>query len=422
MVDTKDQKIKKSDKVENVNIENEKIKNLIKIRNISHIFYLFSFVSIVVVFIIYLYSSKTNRSCQYGSTLFCNTETKYPIKETSEQFNELIFKEFNGEFRDTIIIKIPISDNKNYELDYYFKKTGGDKHPIKTEPDIGVSYFTSGASIYFSLPKVATIRNNLIKITSIILNTSPSGAGLNFSEDDQQFSLIYNYQSTNIMSLKPIIISPEVNNMFSETQITQTVPENYEDNMIILLQINKSQEKNCDPGSGKNDCICLDPSYVPQIKCSDYTFQPERNIYCPHHHPDCTLCTSDNLSHNCGFHFCNPSSQEDPSSETFEPYSGSQSLTGSFYQNSNVPKVNKSDSSKFFVGSESLLKKLGSDSIDDLKNYASYQPTKFCGGNSFTTNNFNNVAGGNPQFNTTNSNAPLFARYPRWEEGKNFDF
>lgn len=395
---------------------NEKINNLIKFRNTTHIFYFFSFACFLVFYIMYLVSNKKISSCTYGSTLFCNNETKYPIILNSSQLilNEIKFKNNSPGTGSSTLIAYPYRGTSNYNINYFFGTTGGTDYGN----GIGVSYQTDGASIYFN-PIPGNLSSSLVNWTKTILeNKVGEFLIVNSLASSNQGAFEYRYK-TNQSSIKPIIPS---NNKISgtPTQPSPTDNDSVNGNWVNLLKRNQIQsEKGCSSGTSAG-CAVPDPSYVSNKLCSNFVQNPTTGFYCPPDNLNCELCTSTTIEpyNNCGFAFCNPSN-DTISSNDFR------NNTYGFYQNSLIPKQKPGEYTyKVGVNGPELSDVLGVGQ-EEFPNY-NLQSNNFAAGSEPHLNNYDNQAtDSNKAADITDQNQSNFlvnAKFGQWSEDKGFDF
>jgi hypothetical protein len=288
------------------NLKIEYYNSLKKFRDISIYFYLTSFLFITIFFIFYLYASKNNKSCQYGSTLFCNTEKTYPINSNSSNSNYLQITFSNKGYPSSglCVVGYPYSTGVSYyNIDYYFDAIPSG---INSYGDVGISFNNDyGASLYLNN------NNNDVLIansTLFILENNPyTNSTLEFLYSTSNNVIEYIYATNNTNNS---IVT--INNIDNSTFVTSTVTTYSSTNpalgnWITLLQNNKDQHNGgCSSGSNKSGCACVDPSFVSSNSCENLVLNKTTGIYCPPDNLNCTLCSSTNSTAGCGYLFCTP--------------------------------------------------------------------------------------------------------------------
>ena len=401
-------------------------------RKVSVYFYIFSFFCIVASFIIFLYANKNNRSCQYGSTLFCSTDTKYPInfKDASASAYQIEFYPYNPIDKVETTINFPFFDTidneeKDFYIDYYFGTSGGDT--VDTiNSYIGISVIPNvGASLYFQPVPSSNFDVQLKNITEFILETSNEFINIIDSTEGDNF-LEYYINTDEDSQISP----PNQHNFYSSKNIKIDKTDPLNSNWVNLLTNFQNQKKyGCSPGNQKA-CACADPSIVSNKPCNEYHLNPLTGFYCPATHPGCsTLCgVNSTKEDNCGYTFCNPSGvNEDKAATKFYKF-------GTYNSNyiDGLRNPDNSDIYKLGIAGPKLIG--GLNNLDEnnftgskLKNYPSYQLNNFCAGKKFGKNNFDNndLTSVTDQFPDTYNNDsynPLLSQFPNFEEGKQFDF
>ena len=421
-------------------------------RDVSVYFYMVSFFMITIMFVFYLIGSKNNRSCQYGSTLYCNTEKFYytGFKENGE-YLQIVFKQPTGTITagTSYTLGYPYIDTvgTRYNIVYYFNEAApANVTNILTGDNIttGISLNgTTGASIYFtntSRPDGVTLN----KMTEFVLLNS----GITTFEiltpnvaSPADSTLDYHYPTSNAglqaITLPSTITSVDKFYSFPSGQtITWSGANPVKSNWLNLIKNNKDQHLyGCSSGN-LAACACIDPSYTPDIMCNDLILNKDSGLYCPPEFPKCTeACTPSNAynNNNCGYRFCSsgvvPNSFSD-SKTTRQTYG-----KGS-YQNAFIPGAKKSQSQDIYtVGyhGENLADNLaiasGWTSGDvDLVDYAQVQRRTMCGGTLSTNNNIDDsttTTGINIKSKSTlaaNSYTPQFGVSPNFSLANKFNF
>lgn len=401
----------------------------IKFRDTSIYFYMFSFFCVTVFFIFYLYANKNNRSCQYGSTLFCNTEQTYPLAQSSsgQQYNKITFLTFNPVGNVEKTIQFPYQSSNNtayYNLNYYFGTSGGPTVDVLSG-GVGVSFNGSqGASLYFKNPPTV-LAPQLAHWTNFILtNASP-----NFIVNQpvkQVNNNIIEYTYVNESNGNGITEVSNVSNFISVDLLTTDSSDPLSDNWMNLLKNNKKQHQyGCSSGNLSN-CACIDPSFITSKLCDNYILNESSGLYCPPNNLNCSICTPSDTSGNCGYRFCSPSNNTSDS----DVYNNLNQL-GS-YQNTFVPGFKNNDSKYYKKGIDgSLLTDILGITVgsnfspsSDFGKYTTLQNNIFCGGSTGpATNNFDDQPITTGKVDISNGGiTPLYSQYPIWNSSNNFDF
>ena len=402
----------------------------LKFRNTSIYFYMFSFFCITSLFIIYLYASKNNRSCQYGSTLFCNTEQKYPLAPPTNnnlQYNELTF---NYKYTTPIYYTVQYPYlNGNFDIVYHFGTSGGSNVDIIAD-NIGLSLNgIYGASIYFQYP-TNNINTLLASYTLLILNNSDLNLQIGQPINNGNDIIEYTYKNYTNNDLSEIT----TNSVFAKAQqVNYQASDPISDNWLNLLKNNQLQHQAGCSSNNTNACACIDPSYITQNTCDNYVLNKTSGLYCPPDNLNCIECTSDTINeNNCGFKFCRASNYNVSSTQDASYQQLNKGNLG-FYQSTYVPGFNKQNEPSYYKKGINgpLLTDLLGVTIDSsnpantvLNQYATLQNLNFCAGSLPTLNNINDgTIGTDGKAEITNANTnPLFAKYPVWDSNKKFDF
>lgn len=403
-------------------VNKETLNSIKYFRNTSFFYYLFSMTLIIVFLSLSLVASKNNRSCQYGSTLFCRSETYFnEAFGNDDEYFTLTYTPYSG-LAGNNIIKYPLGDDY-ITIDYHFIETIPSGYKKYGNSSIGLSTVSSGGSIYFNTNSVASAENITI-FTNLIFE--------NFS---QNIDII----SKNKTTLKYIpesteSIQPTSNSFFSSSNnnLNQT---SYPKNWLSLLQELKSQHVN---GCKKtaNHCACIDPNFISGKTCSDYHFNKSNGLYCPKDKPNCdTPCTGSNDTTDCGYRFC--SHQPKPSTTGLKTIPPNGSSNEGYYQNNFISGIKKPNTSNIYkLGKNTLfindefLEDIDSSNFnaaDDLAKYPSYQYNSFCGGTDSSNSNYhdssNSTATKPFTTETTDNYTPQYSTDPNTIANKNnYDF
>ena len=300
----------------------EAISQIKHFRNVSVYFYMVSFFMITIMFVFYLVGSKNNRGCQYGSTLFCNTEKFYYVglNNTNNNYLEINFKQPTDAIPDDSIytLQYPYSTADYYDIDYHFVTTVPSAVTTLINSDhtkMGISLNgTAGASIYF-INNLRPEGITLNKITEFVISKSgiqsfkiltpsyptPTNATMNYYYPTNNNTL--NKINTPNISTNNKFFSPDGDSSVVSWSSAHPVKSNW----INLLTNNKNQHKyGCSSGYQKA-CACIDPSYTSELMCDDLILNTDSGLYCPAAHPGCSVpCPVGNteMTTNCGFRFC----------------------------------------------------------------------------------------------------------------------
>jgi len=424
----------------NKNIDIAKYKHF---REVSIYFYLVSFFFVTVFFIFYLYASKNNRSCQYGSTLYCNTEHYYYVSGTEGEFNQLTFKNYSPSTNSTLTtpdtIRYPYNSTPDYyNIDYYFGISGGDS-VSNIDNTVGVSFNTGGASVYFD-QNGPYLANDLSNWTRFLIskNNNNQFEILEPVKNSTEGVFEYSYPAIDNNDLNPI--TPATKAGFYTTQTPQwenSAP--VKTNWVNLLKNNQTQHSiGCSSGSSIG-CACVDPGYISNVKCNDYVLNTASGLYCPPDFLNCTVPCDANTTTQCGYRFCSAGNNIDPDQINSQNATNPDGLTklggnNGFYQNSIIPGMKTPNNANIYtvgVKGELLTNALGinnnfklRNTIDGFAGYPTLQDRGFCGGTSINKNNFDDTVGGIPKFSdgTNSSYNPQYATYPRFSDENKFDF
>ena len=431
----------KKKKVDKKGIDIKKYKHF---RKVSIIFYIFSFSIITIFFIFYLYANKNNRSCQYGSTLHCNTENYYYVSGNDGEFNQINFQNYSPSVDSTLttptIIKYPYTSTPDYyEIDYYFGISGGTV-VSNVNNTVGISFRTIGASIYFnqSSPHLASDLSNWTRFV-ISENNLSNFEILEPVKNSTEGLFEYSYVSGDKNENQPI--SPaNVANFYNTEQPQWENVKPVKTNWINLLKNNKTQHSiGCSSGSSIG-CACIDPGYVSSIRCDDYILNPLSGLYCPPENLNCTVpCANSSDTTTCGHRFCSVANNFDPNQINTASNSNPDGLTkigqNGYYQNSIISGMktpNKADIYTIGVKGSLLTTALGINNTnfnlrsttDGFAGYPTLQSRNFCGGTSINKNNFDDNVGDTNKFSSTTSSSynPQYATFPKFSDENKFDF
>jgi hypothetical protein len=424
----------------------EVILNLKHFRDVSIYFYMTSFFMITIMFIFYLVGSKNNRSCQYGSTLHCNTEKFYYSNlNKGESYLELVFNQPESMTAGTCFtLGFPYDPTNYYNIDYYFGVAGGATVTdifTTDNTNIGISFNgTIGGSIYFnntSRPEAVTLN----KITEFVLlnndiSTIKIFAPTAKTANDATLDYDYVRSQDGIIAFTHPTIST-ANSFFTYEQKQYDASDPVKSNWITLLDNNKKQHKyGCSPGYLLG-CACVDPNFETSLICNDYILNEDYGLYCPPQWLGCSKPCSGDVSgeNNCGYRFCSngilstTATKPDGSTNTRQNYGDK-----STYQNAFIPGIKPEDigENAYTVGykGESLAANLGLTGTwnkSQLSDVAQVQLRSMCAGETaFDTNNVNDSATrtGNvalPGSLGTNSYTAQFSKYPNFANDT-FDF
>lgn len=395
------------------NLKIEYYNSLKKFRDVSIYFYLTSFLFITIFFIFYLYASKNNKSCQYGSTLFCNTEKTYPINSnnSTNKYLQITFSNKDYPSSGLCVVGYPYSGISYYNIDYYFDAIPSG---INSYGNVGISFNNNyGASLYLNN------NNNDVLIANstlfILENNHYTNSTLEFLYSTSNNVIEYIYANIN-STIKNIDNSKFVTSTVTTYSSTNPVLGNW----ITLLQNNKDQHNGgCSSGnSNKSGCACIDPSFVSSNSCENLVLNKTTGIYCPPDNLNCTLCSSTNLT-DCGYRFCTPYNYTIPINSNNVNYQNAQTKG---------LKNPTDDSYTIGKGGQLLSTYLGyTFSTKKDTGFASYavpQSLNFCGGTTHSNNNINDGTDKNPPIPSSFSTGynPQFATHPKLNSNNNFDF
>ena len=413
------------------------VKYIKHFRNISIAYYLFSFTIIAVFFIMYLISEKNNRSCQYGSTLYCNNEIHYNAALSEEkEFYDIVFKDVDTTDTSAHSVGYPYSGVSRYSIDYYFNTLPAS---ITNNIDgVGVSFdSTNGASIYFS--EASNSGEKIQAWTRLVLYRSDISSDITILDVDNSNNNSLNYQyfdeSTNApnISLSPhdkIIENSTIDNL---NNTNEPIPVNW----FNILNTLQTQAKTGCSLNNLEACACIDPSFISPKVCSQYYFNKKTSRYCPFDNPNCELCVQGQTT-GCGYRFCRygtlPSKKEalNPlNTDTSAPKQG-------YYQSSYNPGgKNSVNSSSYVIGSNpaNLLTRFldGYDktaytnsATNGINAYPQAQHLTFCSGTAIGKQNYtDNINTVTTKFSSgiAANYYPQFGTSPNFNISKgNFDF
>jgi len=414
-------------------------------RKVSVYFYLTSFFLITLVFIIYLYANKNNRSCQYGSTLFCSTDTKYPLNFENDinAAYQIEFLKYNptipsGGLEKTIQFPYVNDDENNdfYDINYYFGISGGNTVKI-INSDTGVCFRgAQGASIYFKTIPDNNFDLQLKNTTEFVLeNANPKFTIIMSVEGDNYLEYYYINSDTDT----PVDVTPtNIDNFYSSKTIKINSSDPLNSNWVNLLNNLQDQKKfGCSSGN-QAACGCADPSFTTTISCNDYHLNKETGFYCPSENPGCsTLCTVNSTAEdNCGYTFCNTNGITNEKTN----HTGLYTTKGGTYQNSYIDGLKQKNNSTYYklgIDGPQLIDNLKGfdstnfvadgniDSNNSLTAYPSFQLTNFCGGTAATTNNYDNknISSGTSLLKNNDTNYdPRLSQHPIFSLGNQFNF
>jgi len=380
---------------------------------VSKYYYLTTFFIMTVFFILYLWANKNNRACQYGSTLYCPTETPYYLHGSNDSYIQIEF--INTTKTIATKVNYPYSTTATYDIVYNF----GVALPSTVKDygsGTGVSFNTTyGASIYF--PASTTyLASDTKNWSEFVLKNSGINLDLYIIDNDNNPNTIeYTYAFVSDDTLTKI--TPATGNFYTSKTITNNSLEPIKANWVNLLKKNKVQETGCATDVSK--CACIDPSYISYVNCLDYVFVKSKGYYCPPNNLNCSLCTGSTDSTDCGHRFCSTNQI------TANDKSGYEKLDKGYYQTSNITGIRKPTTSDYTlgVGGELLTTALSAGSYENLPDYPPYQKHRICGGTGVKKNNFNDGTTVDPKFTTTTAGYnPQHSTKPRLDNGKNFDF
>lgn len=393
------------------NLKIEYYNSLKKFRDVSIYFYLTSFLFITIFFIFYLYASKNNKSCQYGSTLFCNTEKTYPINSNSSNSNylQITFSNTGYPSSGLCVVGYPYSTGVSYyNIDYYFDAIPSG---INSYGDVGISFNNDyGASLYLNNNNDVLIANS----TLFILENNP------YTNSTLEF--LYS-TSNNVIEYIYLNINSTINNIdnskfISSALTTYSSTNPALGNWITLLQNNKDQHNGgCSSGnSSKSGCACVDPSFVSSNSCENLVLNKTTGIYCPPDNLNCALCSPDN-STECGYLFCTPYNYTIPINNN----------NNVNYQNAQTKGLKNPTDDSYTIGKGGQLLSSylnNTEGYNGLTSYAVPQGLNFCGGTTSSKNNINNGTDINPPIPSSFSTGynPQFATHPKLNSNNNFDF
>jgi hypothetical protein len=423
------------------NIDIDKYKHF---RKVSIIFYIFSFTIITISFIFYLYANKNNRSCQYGSTLYCNTENYYYVTGTEGDFNQITFQNYSPSSDSTLTspttIRYPYSNTPDYyDINYFFGISGG---PVVTNINdtVGISARSEGASIYFD-QEAPYLSSDLANWTRFLIsqNNISSFTILEPVKNSVVGLFEYSYASGD-KNDNEAITPANIANFYNTEQPQWENVQPVKTNWMNLFKNNKNQHTaGCSAGSTIG-CACIDPGYISSIKCNDYVLNTESGLYCPPENLNCTVpCTDSSDSSGCGYRFCSVANNIDPnqinSNSTTNPDGLTKLGKNGYYQNSVISGMKTpNDASIYTVGVKGglLTSALGvptnnfslRSTTDGFAGYPTLQNRSFCGGTSTNKNNFGDNIGDTQKFSDSASDTynPQFATYPKFNADTKFDF
>jgi hypothetical protein len=400
------------------------IKKLKNFRDVSIYFYLTSFLFITIIFTFYLYANKNNRSCQYGSTLYCNTEKTYSINTNSGmKYLKINFLDNKYLTSGLFVVGYPYSKTASvtnyYNIDYYFDAVPSSG--VNNYGSVGISFNGSyGASLYLgnNNPAVSLVRNT----TEFILQQNEVSTAINFltpTENNVNNTIEYIYPGT------IAVINNANSNFINSNTVSYAGLENPKGNWITLLNNNKKQhEGGCSVGSNNPVCACIDPSFISNISCENYVLNESTGIYCPPGTLNCELCTDTNGSEICGYSFCNNGILNTDGLNSLN----SNNNNMGYYQDADIkglktgPNVTSNNYTTGGVNTGTLLPGF-IYGTNGLTNYPTVQTTNFCAGKTSTTNNFDNKTTQPNSLTPASDNYnPQLATHPRFDSTKKFGF
>ena len=414
----------------------------IKFRDTSIYFYMFSFFCMTAFFIMYLYANKNNRLCQYGSTLFCNTEQKYPLAQGADSgINDAIQLTFQTNFiapqGSIYTIKFPYQNNNYYNIDYYFGIPGGDDVKLYSG-NIGLSFNGAvGASFYYQANQ-APFASLLANWTTVILQNANPEFIINLPNKQGNDNVIeYYYVSLSENNLENIIVPSTSPKIASSQLIGKDNAEPISDSWMNLLRNIQTQHKQGCRTGNRNGCACIDPSFITPKLCDQLVLNKSTGIYCPPNNLNCSLCSGDDSdSNDCGYRFCRASNNNiiGANDETSNTYTRPSSTQQGYYQNTYVPGIKDKTSGgpyKRGAGGKTLTDLLSLEEISSsnpantaFSNIGTLQNLNFCAGTSPTNNNYDNSPiNDNGKVDISgNEITALYAIYPTWDSNGAFDF
>jgi len=398
-------------------VSEEDLKDLKYFTNVSMVYYFFSFLVALLFYSFYLVSNKKERSCQYGSTLFCSNEKHYNASLGEE--NQYYSSKFLGNTStDTTTVNFPYSGVSTYAISYYFDSLPS--NITNRSGNVGISVNgTIGSSVYFA---DSTVNGETIQRWTRYLLYNSGINNIIILDTDNNDILDYTYADDTNSTLVEFSSPSFIQNS------TQTVT-NHEDvpvNWLHILETLQIQTKTGCSSGNRSACACIDPSFVSPKVCSQYIFNKNTGYYCPPDNLNCELCqdaTENSKNDKCGYRFCRLGPNPPDTNKGLKDNSNR-----GYYQNNIIGNAKTNSVNEYTTRGSLLSDKLtGSVTTEnDLINYPSLQQNLFCAGKEPGNNNFNNTVTGEntDSFNDyTNSDYyPQFSRHPQVNSQDNYDF
>lgn len=393
-------------------MNNNNLKKIEHFRNISIGYYIFSFTIITIFFCFFLISNKKNRSCQYGSTLFCRNDKQYLLsKDTTKNYNSITFS--SDPKSGTINFK------QNFEINYNI----GDPIPsniTNVNNGVGISQRSSGASIYIAASDPTTsILQSVTRYTLLESSIKEDIEILNVANNNSVTTTTLDYFIDPPSSTFPTFTNSIATNTISNFSPADDIYTNWS-NLLDPL----NNKNGCSINDVSN-CACVDPSFVTNKLCTNLIYNYDSGLYCPATSPNCTTACENSSSTDCGFTFCRSGANPDNTKGGY-----SNITDDGLYLNTTIPlKSGPVALSKYKINNEGIENYLdGTPSTDNLKDYPSVQFISFCGGKSKTNNNYFNESNTKKtnlfsDLDTSNNYTPQFSTQPNFiTNSKNFDF
>ena len=408
-----------------------------RIRKFTLSYIAISFGFVVIFLIFYLVSSKNNRMCQYGGTLFCNNEIHYTASLGEENtFFTITYSDYTGS--ENLNVKYPYSGTSTYNIDYYFNSLPASI--TNRIVNIGISSNGSiGSSIYFQNSSVTGEAIQTWTRYSLITSDIKNKILVGDIDKTSNTVLEYTYYDDTTRVLNNI--QPTSNSFFSSSTTQANNHDPLPVNWLHLLKPLRIQAAGCSVGN-TSACAVIDPSFVSPKSCSQYYFNSNTSFYCPPSNPNCSLCseTQNSRTDNCGYRFCRPGLVPQDKTGFHGGTTGDVVSTNSrgYYQNNYIPGKRAPDDPDAYVIGDSgdkLIDKLdglessnfnSSSDSNGLAAYPMLQQRTIAAGTGTDKNNFDNSTRLGTTSSFTNSSQssyyPQFATQPNTNTDGNFDF
>lgn len=247
-------------------------------KKISVFFYAFTLILIPILFIFYLISNKNNKNCNYGSTLYCNTEQTYPENiGTGSNVYTVVSTIPSFHSTDPVTVTFPNS----ITVDYYKTIPSGFK-TFPAYPDIGFSIGpvsaagSFGCSIYYTTDPSSNLQ--IIRTTEKVLKLSTSQTinnDLITGEDSIVFKGSADCQNSGLFTC--------VKNGSDAFVQRSVIP------LLLEVQAQKQACKN-----NTSNCFVTDPAIVPPPCKNFYKTEGTDGVsfmWCPNGKNATSMCT-----------------------------------------------------------------------------------------------------------------------------------